>query len=318
MDNQFEEFYKEFDKAGLKALKIEGQKVGNIKLVQGILIGLSIICFFLITNLALKSPSIIIISLIVWGATGLFIWLSSYNIKDFNLKFKKQVVEKIIKQIDSNLNYEPSLEFPQDKYDDSGIGESYTNYYSDDLITGKLQGIPVNLAEVHTERVVHSGKTTSRVTLFHGLFMEVQFNKKFSGETKIVPDKSLGICNFIESTCEKMFGRTNKEVVLESPEFNSMFNVYSTDQVEARYILSTSFMERLMEFNTKLEVDTSFSFYKSNMYIKIDYGHELFEPSLGNENCVSKKEIYNLYCFVTFIKSIIEELKINQNLFGGI
>ena len=43
------------------------------------------------------------------------------------------------------------------------------------------------------------------------------------------------------------FGRL-EEIELEDPEFMEHFRVYSTDQVEARYILSPSMMERLLAF----------------------------------------------------------------------
>ncbi len=44
---------------------------------------------------------------------------------------------------------------------------------------------------------------------------------------------------------ETNIDRKLKEVTLEDPEFNQMYDVYSDDQVEARYIITPTFMERL-------------------------------------------------------------------------
>ena len=41
-----------------------------------------------------------------------------------------------------------------------------------------------------------------------------------------------------------------KEVILEDPEFKNIWAVHSDDQVEARYLLTVTFMERLKELNT--------------------------------------------------------------------
>ena len=63
----------------------------------------------------------------------------------------------------------------------------------------------------------------------------------------------------------------NQEVVrLEDPVFDKLFNVYSNDQIEARYLLTTTFMERLIEVekafgSQKIEC----SFYKQSLVMAI-------------------------------------------------
>lgn len=53
-------------------------------------------------------------------------------------------------------------------------------------------------------------------------------------------------------------------VRLEDPEFEKIFVVYSSDEVEARYILSTSFMERLVEFRKN-------EFLRSTILCRLQY-----------------------------------------------
>ena len=61
-------------------------------------------------------------------------------------------------------------------------------------------------------------------------------------------------------------------------EFEKEFVVYGTDQVEARYILSTALMRRILEFKRKMKVPVCISFVNSNLYMAIGIKKNLFEP----------------------------------------
>ena len=69
-------------------------------------------------------------------------------------------------------------------------------------------------------------------------------------------------------------------VRLEDPEFKKECCVYSDDQVEARYILSTSLMKRILEFKQKWRTKVSLSFRDSKVYIAIRMNKNLFETRL--------------------------------------
>ena len=66
----------------------------------------------------------------------------------------------------------------------------------------------------------------------------------------------------VEFPFPKLFGRLGRKlqslnvfrgelIRLEDPEFESHFVVYGSDQIEARYILSTSLMARITDFKEK-------------------------------------------------------------------
>ncbi|OGO92181.1 MAG: hypothetical protein A2Y17_08705 [Clostridiales bacterium GWF2_38_85] len=319
MDDKFNQFYTNLDKSVLNRLNEQAKVAQNIKIFR-IVLGILTVISFLSIQASMSIHNInglpfllFIISLV--GFFGFFIF-SQNKLKVFRNNFKQQIISKIITFIDPELLYQYNYGFPENDYNNSGISESYTNYHSDDLITGNLSGVPIRAAEIFTEKVVRSGKHTHRVTLFKGLFMEARFNKRFSGATTIFPDKGFSIGNFIEKTGKKIFSDTTEAITLESSEFNNMFNVYSTNQVEARYILSTSFMEKLPEFKRNLDLEVLFSFKYSNIYIKIDFNNELFEPDTS-ENCVSKEKIYIFYSFLKFMESIITEFKLNQDIWDS-
>ena len=66
-------------------------------------------------------------------------------------------------------------------------------------------------------------------------------NKRFKGKTVVRKDSGI-----IGNWFKKKFSSL-KNVKLEDPNFEKMFEVYSDDQVESRYLLTVTFMERLKE-----------------------------------------------------------------------
>ncbi|MDD3276584.1 MAG: DUF3137 domain-containing protein, partial [Kiritimatiellales bacterium] len=76
-------------------------------------------------------------------------------------------------------------------------------------------------------------------------------------------------------------GKSHGELIkLEDPEFEKAFAVYSTDQVEARYILSPALMRRMLEFKAKTGTKVYFSFTGDEVNIGISSTKNRFEPKL--------------------------------------
>ncbi|MBN2683643.1 MAG: DUF3137 domain-containing protein [Pontiellaceae bacterium] len=119
-----------------------------------------------------------------------------------------------------------------------------------------------------------------KVMIACGAVIVADFNKHFHGRTYILPD-----------TAEKMFGRFGQKlqgigkshgelVKMEDPVFEREFAVYSSDQVEARYILSPALMRRMLELRRKAGDNVYFSFCGGNVNIAISSDKDRFEPKL--------------------------------------
>jgi len=105
----------------------------------------------------------------------------------------------------------------------------------EDLFSGERQGCAFQLYEAKLTK--RSGK--SRHTVFQGQIARVAFPKRFLGVTVVArqafrlrPPKGL------------------ERVGLESSEFERAFEVYGSDQVEARYLVHPAFMARLIDLET--------------------------------------------------------------------
>ncbi len=104
----------------------------------------------------------------------------------------------------------------------------------EDQISGGAHGAEFQSTEIHIER-----KSDKKwVTVMRGQVMSMSFPRKFLGKTAVLRDK-------------KMFQSKKrgdmKRVGLVDPVFEKIFEAYGTDQVEARYLLTPTFMQRLVD-----------------------------------------------------------------------
>ena len=79
---------------------------------------------------------------------------------------------------------------------------------------------------------------------FKAIIVEFDIPKHFSGNTCVF-EKSLNSKKLINKKISDM-----EEVNLEDVKFNMLYDIYSTDQIEARYLLTTAFIDRFLMIKT--------------------------------------------------------------------
>ena len=142
-----------------------------------------------------------------------------------------------------------------------------------DYVCGRIGATSINspnCTEYKTTSTDSKGRTqTHWHTIFKGLFFIADFNKHFNCEVVVLPD-----------TAERFFGRFGQKlqalnffrgqlIKLEDPEFERFFVVYGSDQIQARYILSTSLMQRITRFAQKTGQTVYLSFGGSRVHVAI-------------------------------------------------
>jgi ABC-type long-subunit fatty acid transport system fused permease/ATPase subunit len=107
---------------------------------------------------------------------------------------------------------------------------------------------------------------------------------------------------------------SDKEVVkLEDPEFAKYFTVYSEDQVNARYILSTNLMRQLVNFKKKVRKNFYISFVEDMIYIAIEYPDGLFEPNLYR-SMLRFAPLREYFEAIQLILGLVEELNLDRQI----
>ena len=157
----------------------------------------------------------------------------------FRQKLKREVISKIL-QIYGNIYFSDNKDIISLKeIKNMGLFPDASQKLTDDVIIGEDKGWNFSISETiltHQEtRGSGDSRSTETITDFSGIIVKIQMKKKFHGKTIV------GWKGYVR----KLKGFESVE--LESIDFMKYRNVYSTDQIEARYILTTSFMERLAE-----------------------------------------------------------------------
>ena len=153
---------------------------------------------------------------------------------------------------------------------------------SEDRITGVYCGIKFSLSEVHSNGRFYM-KTDNPliaaimlIKIFYDNYMDFDGNvlicelaKKTSGKT-IVVSRELNA---------KIFG---EKEMMDDLDFMRDFRVFADDKVEARYLLTPAFMERLREINRETSGEFSLSavFMDERLYLFLNGAPDLFETTL--------------------------------------
>ncbi|HAN09987.1 MAG TPA: hypothetical protein DCP90_05155 [Clostridiales bacterium] len=237
--------------------------------------------------------------------------------KSYVSEFKDKIIERIVTFFDSNFKYEKACCIRQSIFEDCKIFNTIPNRYSgDDYVRGFIvdeeclektqerKGTNIEFSEIDAERETGSGKNRHVEKIFKGLFFIADYNKNFTGFTKVIPDYRKNW----------LFGSKDR-VALEDPEFEKLFEVYSTDQIEARYILTPSLMDRLKKFKQKTGRPVYASFKGDKIHIAIQYNRNLFEPDVF-KTLYDFAPMQQYFEDLQFAISIVEELNLNTRIWS--
>ena len=149
------------------------------------------------------------------------------------------------------------------------IKTNFTRSSFEDLIAGEAHGAGFQFYEAHLERREGSGKNQRWVTKFRGQLLALQFDQDFLGKTVVLRDAGL----FKAKKKGDM-----KRVGLVDPVFEKIFEAYGTDQVEARYLLTPTFMQRLVDLEHSVDgKNIRFGFIGGQLLIAIETENR-YEP----------------------------------------
>ncbi|WP_144098020.1 DUF3137 domain-containing protein [Croceicoccus sediminis] len=127
-----------------------------------------------------------------------------------------------------------------------GLVPSYDRSVFEDLWQGQFDGQPFLLHEAKLEEQRGSGKNRRYVTVFKGAIIAIGFSRDFHGTTLLQrASKHRGFFGGRKDTI-KLNGVTLDHVDLVHPEFGDAFAAWSSDQVEARYLIHPAYVERLI------------------------------------------------------------------------
>ncbi len=238
--------------------------------------------------------------------------------KDYKNSFKTKIVKGLIKGIDPGLIYDPKGCFPFALYRASALFEERVDRYRcQDLVYGEIDGVKIMFSDLQTWQKRRDSKGNEYWhPIFKGVFFCADFHKSFKGVTLVYPERIPFFADVTDGLRQVLKRGSLEPVRLDSPEFEKSFTVYSTDQIEARYILSHSMMERILKFRSQIKRDLYLSFKDGKIFLAIE-GLDNFEPPLFRS--LLKFEVAKEYInSLKFTLGAVEELKLNIRIWSRV
>lgn len=243
------------------------------------------------------------IFLIIFGA-GRTINTNSAS-RYYKKNYRAQILDYLLKGYE--YSFSPESKISRTIFKESQFGGYFEDYEGSDKLTinipnddGSKSGCYLNLCDLNvTKTVEDSDGDTRTVTVYKGAFGYVEFPFEFK-------------CILCIDSDYKMTGKKLKGVTLEDIVFNKKFMVISDDQIESRYILTPTMMEKLLFVEGKLH-GMKLTLVENRMYI--GFSHiDLFELS-GIEGTDVENAFDAFYDEIGTILKIVEEIKTNNKIF---
>lgn len=212
------------------------------------------------------------------------------------------------------LEFTPkNFDFPIDAFRDAEILPSFQKHRLRDGITGRHRGVDIRICEAVLTRVRDNsrGKSVDKKSeeAFDGLLLAYDFAQPFSGNTVVLSDMTwLG---------NKLMGlaQSGERVTLEDPAFERQFEVYSNDQVEARYLLQPRFMERLVSLADRLDARKrmSLAFRGNRLLVALRTDADFFEGGGVLKDATDRQRADELLSEIQMIFDVVDVLDLGEH-----
>ena len=169
------------------------------------------------------------------------------------LFFKKKCMSKLLR-VFGNIKWYNNCEVIKTvEICETGLFPPILYRITDDEFVGEYQGVKFRMSETKFP--------INRFIGFTGIILAFEANKSFESHTiivsKLAPDRHRSL--------------NLEPVILEDPKFCRDYNVYSSDQTEARYLITPSFMERFRKLKVAFKTtDIACAFFKNKVIFALD------------------------------------------------
>jgi len=225
-------------------------------------------------------------------------FLTASKRREFRANFKRQIIENIVKK--HGLSY--------DKDRGLGLDDFFTIYdcrldewSSEDLVEGDIDSVSVKFSDFYAAKKVKKKNGTETVVQFQGVLFKAYFNKKLSSITQIAHVNSRNLAIY------------GQKANMDDVRFEEMFDVYTTDQIGARYALSPALMEKFTQLCLRLDAPVNAVFKNNQIFIAVETWRDDFEPQLG-KSLTDEETITAYESEIESFTQIVKELNLNRKI----
>lgn len=168
----------------------------------------------------------------------------------------------------------------------------------DDVFCGSYKNVKFEIMELYLQ-------TSASKYGFHGAIVKLDLNKNCSGNTVIYPA--------VLNNYSGLDGL--QKIKLEDIKFSQTFDVFSDDEVEARYLITPAFMQRLKNMKVAFNASNfSCAFYDKYLLIGLQTGKDLFSICSLNKPLNDDRQFFTLYEEIISIIKLIDHFKLDRKI----
>ena len=231
---------------------------------------------------------------LLWG------WVTKPK-RDYAKAYKTKILPAIA-GLFGQFEYDMKGKIPMEAMKPSKIIPGHSSYNSEDLFSGDYRGVGINFSEINLAK--RKGKRT--VTVLNGLAVLLTHGtRKFYGHTILTKDQ-----NKIGEWLKKQTTDLKRANMVDL-EFERLFDVYTNDQTEARYLIDPVIIESLKALYQEYNGDKMLvAFYDDHVLILIESDKNHFEPAAINISATNEKELLSMKHEIGEIISIVDRLSL--------
>lgn len=231
-------------------------------------------------------------------ASAYFLW--TWIKKRFENTIKEKIMPTVCSCFD-NIKWKHADYSGGEVFRHAGIVPKYNSETYDDIFYGAYKD--VNMEIIEPIYKVRGGKHTT--TVFDGVIVKLDMNKKFIGHTVIKPSSLIHISPLPHL----------RYTQLEDIQFNKIFDVYTNDEVDARYLITPSFMERLKSMEIAFKaISVSCAFFDNLLIIALETPYDIFSLCPLTKRIDDSKQYFQMYEELISILKLIDHFKLNQKI----
>ena len=224
---------------------------------------------------------------------------------------QQTIGDAITEAMGGNWNYAAEKHLSPSLVKYSGLVGRFSTIHGNNLIHGEHGDTRFSFSNINLSNPSKDGRSD----VFGGIILAIDFSKNLKGKTLVFPDiaqQALGV--WLGKTVQSFGWKGLELVYLEDPAFEKEFAVYSSDQVESRYILTPNMMSNMLRLKNKYGEAFSFSFTHGTVFVAIDKVSP-FESAL-DAPILPDGTFYHFYKTIDLVTDIIDTLQLHTRIWS--
>jgi hypothetical protein len=262
-----------------------------------------------------------------------FVYFVNRSRKELASSYKGIVIRRIVSALGRGLSYKPTSSFTKAQFEGLDVFKERAEIFrSEDEVSARKNAVKYSLHEVTAARrdnsdsrlgasgfvqqliwrAVSSTSSHGERVFFKGLVAKLDFNKNFAGHTVVVPDREGQILGGLLG--ESRSRRKKDLVMLENPNFERVFSVYSTNDQEARYLITPKLMELVLQAQSLLGGELRLCFTNNSLYVTVPQSADHFEVKLFGGSITPEGALGDLLDVVALAERLVDTLDLETRI----